>query len=57
MSLASETELSDVINFLSGLRPRGSPEDGDTESVCSARAMSDSGIESVKNAKLGGAGE
>ncbi len=52
-SLASETEISEVINFLSGLRPRGNPDDADTESVCSTRAMSDSGIESVHNAKLG----
>lgn len=55
MSLASETELSEVINFLSGMRPRGNPDDGDTESVCSTRALSDSGIESVNNAKLGAA--
>lgn len=55
LSLASESELSEVINFLSGLRHRGLPDadDGDTESLCSVVAMSDSGIESVKNAKLG----
>ena len=57
MSLASETELSDVINFLSGLRPRGgNPDDGDTESACSTMAMSDSGIESVNNGRPGVAG-
>ena len=56
MSLASETELSEVINFLSGLRPRGNPDDADTESMCSTMALSDSGIESVHNAKLGVAG-
>ena len=53
LSLASETEISEVINFLSGLRPRSNPDDADTESVCSTRALSDSGIESVNNAKLG----
>lgn len=37
------------------MRPRGNPDDGDTESVCSTRALSDSGIESVSNAKLGAA--
>jgi hypothetical protein len=52
LSLASETELSEVINFLSG-RPRGSPDEADTESMCSTRALSDSGIESVNNAKVG----
>ena len=53
MSLASETELSEVINFLSGIRPRGSPDEADTESLCSTRAFSDSGIESVHNGKVG----
>ena len=53
LSVASETEISEVINFLSGLRPRSNPDDADTESVCSTRVLSDSGIESVNNAKLG----
>ena len=44
-----------MINFLSGSRHRIAldAEDADTESLCSIRAMSDSGIDSVKNANLG----
>ena len=53
LSVPSETELSEVINFLSGGRPRGSPDDADTESMYSTRALSDSGIESVHNGKVG----
>lgn len=45
-----------MINFLSGSRLRGilDANDGDTESLFSIKAMSDSGIESVKNARVGG---
>lgn len=44
-----------MINFLSGSRHRITPdaEDADTESLYSIKAMSDSGIDSVKNANLG----